>query len=166
MNTKTGFTPLQGPGLADCNNVSIDSAPWFYVSLTHHFSYWRPPADQKARGLWVRDCGVFRAPEPISESRMRGKWGESKTKMQRGRGGGKKPHKNTSVLIGTVLNVNVEYHFFTIGSISTVVSLMRPNCFMASLDLKDPYYSVPIVEEHWSIWKGTLYLACVFGTKA
>ena len=23
--------PLQGPGLADCNNVSIDSAPWFYA---------------------------------------------------------------------------------------------------------------------------------------
>ena len=45
-----------------------------------------------------RFCGVFRALEPISEFWMRGKWGEGKTKMRGGRGGGanetlaRKPH--------------------------------------------------------------------------
>lgn len=37
---------------------------------------------------------------------------------------------------------------------------MRPNCFMASVDLEDAYYSVPIAEEHRKflgfIWRGTL----------
>ena len=26
--------------------------------------YWRPPADQKARGLWVRDCGLWDNQQP------------------------------------------------------------------------------------------------------
>ncbi|CAB4025485.1 Transposon Tf2-6 poly, partial [Paramuricea clavata] len=43
----------------------------------------------------------------------------------------------------------------------SVVKLMRPNCFMATIDLKDAYYSVPVSEKHQKFlkfhWKGTYY---------
>lgn len=33
-------------------------------------------------------------------------------------------------------------------TLQSVISLMTPNCFMASIDLKDAYYSVPIAVAH------------------
>ena len=39
-------------------------------------------------------------------------------------------------------NTNVVYHHFKMDSIQTIVQLVTPNCFMASLDLKDAYYSL------------------------
>ena len=42
-----------------------------------------------------------------------------------------------------------------------VLNLITPNCFMAKVDIKDAYYSVPIMEEHQKylkFWfKGELY---------
>eukprot|EP00493_Phyllostaurus_siculus_P008838 UN08947 len=35
----------------------------------------------------------------------------------------------------------------------TTINMMRPNCFMASIDLKDAYYSVPIDQEHQKFLK-------------
>ena len=43
-------------------------------------------ADQKARGLWERDCAVFRG-TGFSVFCLRGKWGESQKKNGGGRGG-------------------------------------------------------------------------------
>ena len=40
---------------------------------------------------------------------------------------------------------HIEKHIDTLWS---AVRLMTPNCFMASIDPKDAYYSVPIAEEH------------------
>ena len=43
----------------------------------------------------------------------------------------------------------------------SAVRLMTPNCFMASIDLKDAYYVVPIADEHRKYlrfcWQGSLY---------
>ena len=46
-------------------------------------------------------------------------------------------------------------------SIWTATSLMRKNCYMASVDLKNAYYSVPVLSKHQKylkfIWNGNLY---------
>ena len=42
------------------------------------------------------------------------------------------------------LNEYVAYHHFKMDTIQTALKLLRPGCFMASVDLKDAYYSVPI----------------------
>ena len=43
----------------------------------------------------------------------------------------------------------------------TAVRLITPNCFIASVDLKDAYYTVPIAEEHKKylqfMWDNTLF---------
>jgi len=38
-------------------------------------------------------------------------------------------------------------------TIYTVLSMITPNCFMASVDLKDAYYSIKIKEEHQKFLK-------------
>ena len=59
------------------------------------------------------------------------------------------------------LNKHVLYRHFKMDSIWTAIRLMKPNCFMASVDLKDAYYSVCISEKHQKylkfIWNATLY---------
>jgi hypothetical protein len=59
------------------------------------------------------------------------------------------------------LNKFIEYHHFKMESLSTVISLVKRNCYMASVDLKDAYYSVPIANEHQKylkfLWRGELY---------
>ena len=45
------------------------------------------------------------------------------------------------------LNEFVSYYHFKMDTIQTALKLMRPGCFMASVDLKDAYYSVPIALE-------------------
>ena len=45
------------------------------------------------------------------------------------------------------LNEFVSYYHFKMDTIQTALKLMRPGCFMASVDLKDAYYSVPVAEE-------------------
>ena len=49
------------------------------------------------------------------------------------------------------LNKFVAYHHFKMESLKHVISMMRPNCFMASVDLRDAYYSVPIHQDHQNI---------------
>jgi hypothetical protein len=46
------------------------------------------------------------------------------------------------------LNEDIEYSKFKMETLHSIVKLMRPNCFMASLDLSDAYYSVPVAPEH------------------
>ena len=50
---------------------------------------------------------------------------------------------------------------FEMDTLLSAVRLMTPNCFMASVDLKDAYYAVPIAEEHIQYhrfyWQGRLY---------
>ena len=59
------------------------------------------------------------------------------------------------------LNQHVVYRHFKMDSIWTATRLMKPNCFMASVDLKDAYYSVQISPGYQKYlkftWNGTLY---------
>ena len=56
------------------------------------------------------------------------------------------------------LNEFVDYHHFKMDTFRTALKLIRPGCFMASVDLKDAYYSIPIAEEDRTFlmfeWKG------------
>ena len=58
-------------------------------------------------------------------------------------------------------NEFVEYHHFKVGTLETVVKMMKPGCFMASVDLRDAYYTVPVHPEHRKylkfLFSGTLY---------
>ena len=64
------------------------------------------------------------------------------------------------ILILNEFNENFEYHHFKIESIQSVIDMVTTNCFMASIDIKDAYYSVPIAPEHRKYlrfqWKGKL----------
>ena len=59
------------------------------------------------------------------------------------------------------LNQFVSYHHFKMDTLDTAIRLMRPGCFMTSIDLKDAYYSIPISFEHQKylkfIWRDKLY---------
>ena len=59
------------------------------------------------------------------------------------------------------LNKFVEYEHFKMDSIHTCIELMRPNCYMASIDLRDAYYSASVDESHQKFlkfqWQGVLY---------
>ena len=59
------------------------------------------------------------------------------------------------------LNEFVEYHHFKMDTLEVAIKLIEPHCFMASIDLKDAYYSVPIHVDHQKylkfVWKGILY---------
>ena len=59
------------------------------------------------------------------------------------------------------LNKSVTYHHFKMGTLETAIRLMRPVCYMTSIDLKEAYYSIPIAEEHQKylkfIWRNQLY---------
>ena len=46
------------------------------------------------------------------------------------------------------LNYSVEYYHFKMETLKSAINLMTPGCYMASMDFKDAYYSVPIFEQH------------------
>lgn len=59
------------------------------------------------------------------------------------------------------INKFVEYNHFKMETLSTALELLEPNMFMASVDLKDAYYSVPIAksDRKWLrfMWRSQLY---------
>ena len=75
-----------------------------------------------------------------------------------------RPKKNGAhrlILNLKVLNQDVDYHHFKMDTIHTCVDLLTKGCFMASLDLRDAYYSVPIHGQYQKYlkfnWEDTLY---------
>ena len=75
-----------------------------------------------------------------------------------------RPKKDGSVRI--ILNLKqlnkaIEYHHFKMETLNHAIQLMTPGCFMASIDLKDAYYSIPIAESDRKylkfFWKGSMY---------
>ena len=42
------------------------------------------------------------------------------------------------------LNEVAQYNHFKMETLSSILTLVRPGCFMAKIDIKDAYYSVPI----------------------
>ena len=59
------------------------------------------------------------------------------------------------------LNENMPYIHFKMETIRSILTLVTPNCFMAKVDIKDAYYSVPILPEHQKhlkfYFRGKLY---------
>ena len=59
------------------------------------------------------------------------------------------------------LNEFIEYKHFKMESLAFAVQLMRKNCYMASIDLTDAYYTVPVAPEHRKylrfMWGGKLF---------
>ena len=47
-----------------------------------------------------------------------------------------------------VLNKSIVYHHFKMDTLSSVIKPIRPNCFMATIDLIDVCYSVSVSEKH------------------
>ena len=59
------------------------------------------------------------------------------------------------------LNQYIEYHHFKMDTLDAAIKMMKPGCYMASIDLKDAYYTVAIHSEHQKylkfIFDGILY---------
>ena len=51
------------------------------------------------------------------------------------------------------LNKHIEYEHFIMESVQSVLNIIRPNCWMASVDLKDAFYTVPIQPDHQKFLK-------------
>ena len=49
------------------------------------------------------------------------------------------------------LNQYVEYNHFKIETVWTAISMMKPMCYMASIDIKDAYYCVPINNKYCNL---------------
>ena len=58
-------------------------------------------------------------------------------------------------------NKYISYYHFKIDSLTTIIKLVDKNCFMACIDLKDAYYSIPIRQSDRKYlkfqWNNTLY---------
>lgn len=69
--------------------------------------------------------------------------------------------RNRVILDLTELNKCVKYEKFKMSNLITAIELMSPHCYMASIDLSDAYYSLPILEKFRKYfrfyWKGVLY---------
>ena len=63
------------------------------------------------------------------------------------------------------LNEDVEFSHFKMETFADILKLVKSNCYMASLDIKDAYYTIPVAEEYQKylkfMWKGKLYKFCV-----
>ena len=75
-----------------------------------------------------------------------------------------RPKKDGSfrmILDLTWVNKHIQYQHFKMSSLNTATQMLREGCWMASIDLKDAYYSVPIAVEDRKFlrfrWKGNLY---------
>jgi len=58
----------------------------------------------------------------------------------------------------TILNLKqfnefVEYHHFKMNTLETAINMIKPGCYMASVDLKDAYYTVLIAPGHQKFLK-------------
>ena len=78
----------------------------------------------------------------------------------------KERRNNPNDLNLQTLNEHVVYLHFKMNTLKDAISLLKPNCFMASIDLKDAYYSVPIAQVHQKYlkfqWKNKLYAFTCF----
>ena len=61
----------------------------------------------------------------------------------------------------TELNEFITYTHFKMDNLQTAINLLSPDCYMASIDWKDAYYSIPIESESRNylafLWAGTIY---------
>ncbi|KAK6181898.1 hypothetical protein SNE40_009676 [Patella caerulea] len=46
------------------------------------------------------------------------------------------------------LNEFISYHHFKMDTFESALRLIKPDCYLASIDLRHAYYSVPMAQEH------------------
>ena len=68
----------------------------------------------------------------------------------------KKDGSHRMILNLKKFNQYINYKHFKMESIHNVINAIRPNVFMASVDLKDAFFSVPIFKEHQKYLKFSL----------
>ena len=73
-----------------------------------------------------------------------------------------KPDGSLRVILDlSEFNEHVTYRYFKMESLQTAITLMSPKCYMASIDWKDAYYSVPVATEFRKYlafsWKGQMF---------
>ena len=73
----------------------------------------------------------------------------------------KKDGNYRMILILKRFNENDSKQHFKMESLQSAVRLMKPGCYMATVDLKDAYYTVPIHRSHQQFlkfsWRGRLF---------
>ena len=73
----------------------------------------------------------------------------------------KEPGKYRVIFNLKKLNESVIYRKFKLDTLEAAIKLLKPNCFMTSIDLRDTYYSIPIAPEYRKYlkfsWRGVLY---------
>ena len=73
----------------------------------------------------------------------------------------KKDGGHRLILDLTWVNLHIEYEHFKMHSLQTALNMVRRNCWMGSIDLRDAYYSVPVNPEHTKFlrfrWRNNLY---------
>jgi len=50
-------------------------------------------------------------------------------------------------------NINIKYKHFKMESIITALECIKKNCYMTSVDLKDAFFSIPMLEAHQKFLK-------------
>ena len=65
----------------------------------------------------------------------------------------KKDGTHHTILNLKQFNVFVEYHHFKMDTLDTAINMIKQGCFMALVDLKDGYYTVPIDPCHQKFLK-------------
>ena len=73
-----------------------------------------------------------------------------------------KPNGEVRLILDlTLFNDFIEYKHFKMFSLETAQDLKTPNSWLASVDLKDAYYTILIIQHHRKclrfFWKGQLY---------
>ena len=72
-----------------------------------------------------------------------------------------RPKQNGYRMILKLLNEAIEYIHFKVESLQSALRMMRPGCYMASIDLKDANYTVSVNMEYRKflrfMWKGQLF---------
>ena len=73
----------------------------------------------------------------------------------------KKDGSHRMILNLKPFNKNITHHHFKMDTVLSAVRLMKPECFMVPIDLKDAYYSVSIHSDFQKYlkfsWRGQLY---------
>ena len=71
--------------------------------------------------------------------------------------GKKKDEGMCSILNIKQLNIQVSYQHFKMESLSDVFKIIQPNCWMASVDLKVTFYTIPIHNAYQKYFKFMWY---------
>ena len=132
----------------------ITSDKWVFHTVAHcHIEFDRIPVQIiEPKPVRYNDSEVQLIDEEIQKLRRKGAVTEarpchgqfvSNISLRAKKDGSMRPIINLKAL-----NKFVTYHHFKMETLEFAVTLIRPNCYLASIDLKDAYFTIPIAQEH------------------